>query len=289
MSDGQSEAPVIDAGTTPDPNAGKSQDAKSYIAPDGSFNEGWTEILDEEIRNEPSLKTHKNLKTLAKTFVNAQRMVGKNKIAIPNEKSTEGEWNEFYKALGRPETVEDYQFKRPDELPEEFWNDDFAKAAKTLFHKIGLTKKQADALFNFNSANVMNTIKTQQQQEEMNMQQLQSELYNEWGGAYQQKIHLGNAAIEEGTTGNQELKDKIVQKYGNDPDFIRFASNLGSKFAEHKGPNFAAIPTPSDIQAQIDEAMQTDAYRNGLNPGHKAAVIKVNQLFEAKAKHGKPM
>jgi hypothetical protein len=119
---------------------------------------------------------------------------------------------------------------------------------------------------------------------EQAMQEAQDSLQKDWGAAYQKHIHLGNAAIEQGTNGNQEFKDRIVEKFGNDPDFIRFAASLGGRFAEHGVVTTSNSVTPVEIQSQINELMRSDAYTNGRNPDHKATVARVKQLFEAKSR-----
>jgi len=272
--------------TDPDPTtttaAAASQTVPpAVIGPDGKFTEKWREALPEDIRGEPSLATFKDVQNLAKSYVNAQRMVGKNKVAIPGETSSAGEWEEFWKAAGRPETAGDYQLKRPAELPEEHYNAKLVEDAQALFHKIGLSKKQADALFRFNIENLQTDLKTQEAEAAAAMQGLQDGLHKEWGAAYQEKVHLGNVAIEQGVAGNEEFKDRLVERFGNDPDFIRFATNLGAKFAEH-GVKGSPTPTPADIDEKISTLMNSDAYMRAGHPGHKAAVEQVHRLFERK-------
>ena len=272
--------------TDPDPTtttaAAASQTVPpAVIGPDGKFTEKWREALPEDIRGEPSLATFKDVQNLAKSYVNAQRMVGKNKVAIPGETSSAGEWEEFWKAAGRPETAKDYGLKRPAEVPEEFYNAPLAEKAQELFHKIGLSKKQSDALFAFNTEALVAGLKTQKAEREAAMQGLQDGLHKEWGAAYQEKVHLGNVAIEQGVAGNEEFKDRLVERFGNDPDFIRFAANLGAKFAEH-GVKGSPTPTPADIDEKISTLMNSDAYMKAGHPGHKAAVEQVHRLFERK-------
>ena len=103
---------------------------------------------------------------------------------------------------------------------------------------------------------MMVDIQTKQQAEKQAMADLVSGLSTEWGAAFEQNKHLGNIAVEEGTMGNPELKERLLAKsWWNDPDVVRFNSNLGKKFAEGKPPNFANIPTPGDLQTQINELM----------------------------------
>jgi hypothetical protein len=257
----------------------------AMIGTDGKFTEKWREALPEDIRGEPSLQSFKDVQGLAKSLVNAQRMVGKNKVAIPGETSSAGEWEEFWKAAGRPETAADYQFKRPAEVPEEHWNAKLADEAQALFHKIGLSKKQAAALLQFNVNNLLTDIRTREAEATAAMQGLTDGLHKEWGAAYDEKVHLGNVAIEQGTGGEGEFKDRVVERFGNDPDFIRFAANLGAKFAEH-GVKAAPTATPADIDMKISDLMNTDAYLKAGHPGHKAAVEQVHRLFKSKHPQG---
>jgi len=264
-----------EATTTPTP----------IIGEDGKFVTNWQETLPEDIRGEKSLRDFKDVTGLAKSWVSARRMLGKDKVAIPSESSTDGEWEEFYNAGGRPKTAADYNLKRPETLPEEYYDKELVSKAQELFHKIGLNKKQAEALFAFNNENAMAALKNHTTGQEMAMRELEDGLHKEWGKAYEQKVHLGNVAIEQGTAGNDELKERLTQKFGNDPDFIRFAATLGGKFAEH-GVKGSLIPTPADIDVKIHELMMQDAYTNKNHPGHKAAVEAVQKLFVSKNAQG---
>ncbi len=260
----------------------------SMFNAEGGFTENWTQSLtDTALHDNETLKSAKSVEALATMTVNAQKMVGADKIAIPNEASSEEEWATFHKAGGRPETAGDYNFGRPEELPEEYYNQERATAAQELMHKLGLSKKQADELFAFNNNTVIAQLKTQSQDDTLAMQKLTDGLVADWGNAYEQKKHLGNKAIEEGTAGNAEFKERLTQKFGNDPDFVRFAANLGSKFSEGGSPDIPLIPTTGDIQAQIDDAMShkshgADYKSHGFTRAqHEAQVKKVTQLYES--------
>lgn len=259
-----------------------STETPSIIDKDGNFIEGWRETLDEDIRDEAMLKTIKGVKGMARAFVDTKRMVGKNKIAVPDENSSEGEWGEFHKAGGRPDTAADYNLTMPEGFPEQYYSVDRANAAQELFHKIGLSKKQSDILFKFNNDAVLADIKKTEQDDELAFAELQKNLYDGWGAAYDSKIHLGNIAMEHGSEGDEAYRARLVEKINKDPDLIRFASNLGGKFSEKGGILTPEVPTPGDIQTQINELMQEDVYINAKNAGHKAAVEKVARLFAAK-------
>ncbi|KKL12194.1 hypothetical protein LCGC14_2538190, partial [marine sediment metagenome] len=155
--------------------------------------------------------------------------------------------------------VEDYGLAVPEGFPPEFADkvfpaDRIAKWQQRFFDG-GVSKKAASQFIAEFANDMLRDIQSAKQAEEAQLTELTSGLSTEWGAAYDQNIHLGNIAIEEGTEGSAEFKDRVVAKVQKDPDLTRLLANLGSKFAEGKPPDFTNIPTPSDLQTQIDELM----------------------------------
>jgi len=237
----------------------------NYFGSDGTLNDGWQTTLPDGYKDEASLKTVKDTKVLAKMFVDTKRMVGKNTIAIPSDTSTEEEWAEYYKAGGRPETIEDYNLKPPEGLDEDISKTIFPEGRlakwQERFYKNGISKKAADQLIADFTQDILSDIQARAQAEEQKMTELVSALNNEYGAAYTQKLHFGDIAVEEGTHGDPEFKERLAPLRKN-PDFIRLIVNLGEKFSEGKSPNFANIPTPSDLQTQINELMANPILTN---------------------------
>ncbi len=268
----------------------------TFFGTDGVLNEGWQGTLDEDLREEKSLLSFKNVGDLAKSFVNTKKMVGANVIPVPTDISTEGEWQEFHKAGGRPETVADYNLKAPEGFPEAALEQVFPKARleawQERFFKGGVSKKAADHFIAEFANDMIADIQTMNQSEETEMAELKSGLATDWGAAFEQKKHLGNIAMNEAASSmvngqavvNEEFKARLVQKAGNDPDIIRAFANLGEKFAEGKPPGFAAIPTPSDYQDQIDKLMEDPLYTKGT----QAQRMKIADKLLALRKLQKP-
>ncbi len=241
-----------------------------YFGTDGTLKEGWQGTMPEGYRDEASLKTVNDTKTLAKMFVDTKRMVGQNVMAIPTEASEQGVWDEYYKGGGRPDTVADYNLKAPDDFPQEIAEQVFPADRITKwqerFFKGGVSKKAADAFVAEFAQDMLVDYQNMQATKEHAMAELTKGLSADWGAAFEQNKHLGNMAVTEGVNGDFEFQQRLTQKFGNDPDFIRFTSNLGSKFAEGKPPGFGAIPTTADIQEQIDTITANPLYLKGTQP-----------------------
>ena len=109
-------------------------------------NTDWKANLSDEIRNEKSLENISDIESLAKGYVHAQRLVGADKIPVPNKFATEEDWNKVYEKLGRPKSADEYKFNLPeDKTVDEAALKSFAEQA----HKLGLLPGQADGLLNF--------------------------------------------------------------------------------------------------------------------------------------------
>jgi hypothetical protein len=274
--------------TTPPVGEQPSTTPTSPFKDDGSLVDNWNTMAPEgyeELRDDKTLPRIKKFWDLGKSYVNVRRQVPLEKIARPTENFTDDDWNEWYRAGGRPDTPEDYAIKRPKDFPETHWDDNRSKEFQKLFHQIGLSKKQADKLVEFNNQEVMKALQAQEQQEEIEFQKLNDQLHAKWGAAYNEKVHLGDIAIEKGVNGDLDYKERLLDKINSDPDLIEFASNLGSLFVEHKIIERPTIPTPGDLQTQINNAMNDPSYLNASHPNHKRQVQLVAQLFKEKEKN----
>lgn len=269
---------VTDVTTEPTPNI------TSFIDKDGdTFKEGWRNFVPEDIRSEAVFDRAKTVSGVFKSLASHERMIGKDKVAIPNENSGEEEWDAFHRAGGRPDTP--MELKRPDGIPEEMWNVDDAKMFSELFHKAGLSKKQTDMIMTAYNESTIKLLNDQRIDTQLAKEKADKELHEKWpGDEYKANMHAGNLAIEKGVAGDEELKARILEKYGNDPDFIMYSRNLGVNFQE--GGTIIGDTQPGstfNVADAINDLRSTDAYKNKMNPGHKDALKKMSALYEKKA------
>lgn len=250
----------------------------NYFGIDGVLNEGWRGTLDEDLREDKSLLSFKSVGDLAKSFVNTKKMVGANTIAVPTDASTPSEIEAFHLAGGRPDTVEDYDLKTPEGLPEEiatkiFPEDKIAKW-KERFFKGGVSQKAASAFIQEFAQDILADYKNIEQAKETAKANLVSGLSTEFGAAFDQKMHLGDMAMEDFTGGDAEMKESLAY-LKEDPLAIKMLVHFGGMLAEGKPPGFAAIPTPHDYQDQIDALMADPLYTNGTQPQRMKIANKI--------------
>lgn len=258
----------------------------SCIDVEGNFTDGWRDkYLSEDIREHGAFKEGrvKNVQGVFKSLASAERMVGADKIAKPSDSYSESDWEEWHNLGGRPQNATDYALNAPEGLPEGVWSDDRATGYKELFHKIGLSAKQVEALSNHYNADFVQQLTERDDNVIADRQQLHNDLLVEKGNAYEQFKHNGNIAIDKGVKGDVEFQQRLADKFGDDPDYIRLMGNLGVDYAESGSISETRIAdTPSETQDKINEIMASPAFNDRKNPGHKAAIDKISRLTKEK-------
>jgi hypothetical protein len=248
-------------------------------------NTDWKASLSDEIRNEKSLENISDIESLAKSFVHAQKLVGADKIPVPNKFATDEDWNKVYEKLGRPNSAQEYNFNLPDgSSVDEKALTNFKDAA----HKYGLLPKQAEGILNFYQDMTNGMIADLDSKAEQGRMNAEQTLQKEWGAAYNSKLNSAmDAAREYLDTDFAHLTLSDGTKVGDHPVFIKafakIASDVGEdKFVSANGPQYM---TPDEIGKQVGELQkQGSAYWDKNHPNHDAAVKEVQNLLELKHK-----
>ena len=123
-------------------NDGGASTAPTVAAGSSSGSIDWRSALDEGLRSDPTLADIKDLNGLAKSYVHAQRMVGKDKLVIPGEGADPTEWDSFYEKLGRPQDGKynlDPKGIIPDDMP---FQQKLLITLKRCFTKLGYHKSK---------------------------------------------------------------------------------------------------------------------------------------------------
>jgi hypothetical protein len=251
----------------------------------------WSASLPDELKSDPSLAPlkGKGIADVVKSYVNAQRMVGKDKVALPGEKATPEELNEFFKKLGRPDKPEDYKIAKPTDLPEGFpfqekLVQDFTKTA----HELGMTSKQAMGLYKWFMGAEVDAFTGMQKDAETQTIEAEKALRKEFGKAYDERLAGANMVLEKYAP--EGLVDLLTSTgLGRNPLMVKFLASVANEFSEDTlkgmGSKRFGILSPADAAAEL-ETQKMDknfmaAYMNPKDSGHAAAVQKRTALYEA--------
>ena len=232
----------------------------------------WRDSLPEDFRNDPSLVNFKGVDDLAKSFIHAQKLIGKDKVVLPTASSTPEEWNGLYKKLGMPDS---------DKYSVEGLGEDEASGKlKELFVKNNILPNQAKEIMNF-LANEFSANETDvDAQYEQAVQAGIEELKADWGEAYAPNLQRAVAVIE--MFGDEDIKSYLNETgLGNDPKLIKFFAKVGAQFSEDsfKGNTTAAM-SRQDAQARINQLYsdKQGPLLNSRDPRHKDALAEIEKL-----------
>ena len=97
------------------------------------------DLIPDEYRAEKSLENFKDMGDFVKSYLSAQKIVGADKIPVPNKFATEDDWKAVFNKLGAPEKPEDYKYSFKDGEVDKELISSFNQEA----HRLGLLPQQA--------------------------------------------------------------------------------------------------------------------------------------------------
>ena len=165
----------------------------------------WRDGLSDELKMNSALLKFNDVENLAKSYVNAQQMIGAEKIPLPNQHASDEEWGEVYSRLGRPDTPSEYELK--------YDNSDAAEESLAAYsdvaHKFGLNNKQAQGLLEWYSGLETQGNQMADDAATFATQEGMDELKKEWGKAFDQKAGAAQRAAK-ALLGGTDMFDEIT-------------------------------------------------------------------------------
>ena len=167
----------------------------------------WKSSISEEFRNDPNIEKFTEIDALAKSYINATRMIGQDKVAVPNKNSTEDQWNEVYAKLGRPETPDKYSLNVESDVVK--MDENAIKNFAEQSHKLGLNNKQAEGILDFYKNNMEGSMQQAKIDTETAQAQSEQQLRSEWGRDFDSKVQQAGAIAKANI--NPEVLDMQLQ------------------------------------------------------------------------------
>ena len=261
--------------------------ASSEPAPEGVENDSsekeqsaeasWKDSLPDEIKDDPSLSHIKDVESLAKSYVHAQKMVGQDKITVPGKHATEDDWKGVFKKLGLPESKDEYSLEAPEGAPEEAI-DKFKEVAMEK----GILPSQAQSVLDWLSEHGKEQAQAMEQNQKQAREEKIGQLKKEWGDEFDKNLSAAKAVVRE--YGDDDIMDHLDKTgLGDDPAVIKLLAKAGQNLLEDSiaGNRQTSYEHPEQVKSQIDSIMGdfNHPYHNREHPGHQDAVKEVNRLF----------
>lgn len=252
----------------------------------------FVESLGDEYKNDPNLADIADAQSLAKSFINAQKLIGHDRIPQPQDSWGEGDWNEHYKRLGRPEDSKGYDpidLKTIDDVPDTFQVDESQfDSFRELLHESGVSKKQGDAIIKGMTLSSLKQHKETMSSNEAQIAKSKQELQTEYGDKYQANMDIANEILAK--FGGESLTDYLNETglIANN-DLIKAFVDIGQHFINDsgKGAGDAGLQFggPANAQAEIQKLSGDAEFQKALGDrshiGHKSALDRWRSLHAA--------
>jgi len=246
----------------------------------GSTTADWRSALPKELQEDATIKKFTDVSTLAQSYVNAQKLIGADKIPVPSKHTTDEEWAGIYRKLGVPEKIDDYTVKFKEGVSVD---DKFTADFRALAHKTGVHPKQAQALADWFSDVNLGAEQSVKAEVQKRFDTTVVELKKEWGNAYDLQLSRAQKVANE-LGGESFIKELESTGMGGNKHVIQFLAKIGEKmYAEHKfveaqgGTN---TMTPADLDKEINRLKTEPAYTDKLHPRHKDVLAEMTDLFQ---------
>ena len=239
------------------------------------------DLIPDNFREEKSLENFNNMEDFVKSYLHAQKMVGADKIPVPNKHSTDEDWNEVFKRLGAPGRPDDYKYDFKDQEMDSQQVQEFNKTA----HRLGLLPKQAEGLIKFYNEMNGNIAANQEEQAAQAQLNVETELKKEFGPQFNKRLdqakRLAVNSLGQDFLENTYLKDG--SRLGDNLTVIKAFSSLADKLSEDpiiQGDG-SSYMTAKDIEKEITELTQEgSAYWDKNHINHQKSVDEVLKLRE---------
>jgi hypothetical protein len=243
----------------------------------------WKDSISEEFRKDPNIEKFTEIDALAKSYINATRMIGQDKLVIPTNNSTEDQWNEVYNKLGRPESADKYTLDAKSEVIS--LDDNAVKQFAETSHKLGLNNKQAQGLLEFYKTNMEGTAQQAKVDAETAQAQAEQQLRSEWGREFETKVKQASSLAKANM--NPEILDMTLSngaRLGDHPEIIKGFAKIAGMMSEDKivSTESESVQSNQSIQDEIDTIINDKAspYWNKSHPNHDKQVQQVYTLRE---------
>ena len=243
----------------------------------------WKDSISEEYRADPSIEKFTEIDALAKSYINATKMIGQDKIVIPTKNSSQEAWDEAYAKLGRPESADKYALDvKSDVVP---FDETAIKSFAEQSHKLGLNNKQAQGILEFYKNNMEGSVQQAKIDTETAQSQAEQQLRQEWGRDFEGKVKQAGALAKANI--NPEVLDMTLSngtRLGDHPEIIKGFAKIAGMMSEDKivSTESENVNTVADIETEISAITNdTDGpYWNKQHPDHDKVVQQVYTLRE---------
>ena len=241
--------------------------------------------LPEGLRAEASLQDFTGVEGLAKSFVEARKMIGnKNNVRLPSGEEGDNDWDTVYKKMGRPDAPDGYNLKTPEDVK---IDDKVIVEFKQRFHKSGLSPRQAQEIFSDYTGTLKGrhdaSVAEKERISKESLEKAEATLRGHWGNPnYETNMGIADKTIEE--FGGPDFKALLVENgLEHHPTIKRVFADIAKKYSDDVLPHGPgkSMMTKDDARTERMEMINNpkSALRDMRHAGHDEALKRMEKLM----------
>lgn len=242
----------------------------------GAFTPNWYEQFADLQPYAATLAKFKRPEALAKSYANLERMKGYPDVADARRMAT------FRAMVGLPATAEEYSLPRPEDTPDEAWDDQLAAALAQVAYEYGIPSRAMEALTQRYAGESRHMLEACHAAEQQALQQADAELQAEWGRSYEDNMRtIGDFMMHLGRESGVDVQGLVENPaLRANADFARLMLAAASMLQE--APLRSGSPANGKDEARRIAHDPThplhEAYMRTNHPQHRYANEQYDRL-----------
>ena len=224
---------------------------------DGAFNPGWFTRFEELQPYAATLSKFQRPEALAKSYAHLEKLRGYPDTADAARMAT------FRAAVGLPATAEEFALERPQDTPDELWNEELVNQLSGVAYEYGVPPRALAALAERYTSEGRKFLERCRMENAQAVAQAEAELQRAWGPAYESNVDTISAFLR-----------TMSERAGVNLD------SLAENPALRANPDFAKLML--ELAGLVDEApLHTGHQPDQKGEAHRIAHDPTHPLHEA--------
>ncbi len=251
-------------------------------------------IKDDGMRGYVEAKGYKGVEDIITQQQNYEKLISAEKagntLIMPGADATPEQLSEFYNKLGRPAKAEEYGLDKMEGS-----NPEFSAQVQNWMHELGLNKTQATALAEKYNGYAASQVATMQQHADVERQNAEQSLKQEWAQNYDRNIELSRRAAR--AAGIDDAKAGTLERaFATNPELVamggvgflaKMFNTFGSGLSEHRIAGTGGNASPfglslegakAELQGIMGDASKREKYLSG-DAQTRERVLTLNRVI----------
>ncbi len=246
------------------------------MTPDGAFSPGWFSQFEELQPYAATLSKFHRPEALAKSYANLEKLKG-----YPDT-ADDARMAAFRAAVGLPANADEFAMVRPENTPDELWNEELVRQLSGVAYEYGVPPKALAALAERYTSEGRRFLERCKAENEQAVQQADTYLQQSWGPAYEDNMNTISNFLhtmgERAGINVHELMDNPALRAN--PDFAKLmleAASLMDEAPLHTGQKSDGRKEAHRIAHDPSHPLH-EAYMRTSHPQHKYANEQYDRL-----------